>query len=399
MSDSRVVVVGAGPAGAAISLLLVQRGVEVVLIEREATLDRVFRGEALMPGGLDALRQMGLGDAVDRLPHAVVPCMELYVDGTRVMRADWAEVSGRHAARAVSQPALLQAILDQAAAGPFDLRLRASLVALEAEGGHVDVTVRSPGGTSTIRADLVIGADGRASTVRSLLGIKLRRRAFPGSVAWLSMPAPESQRRDPRFQAFSSRAGLVVLYPSWDGRVRLGLTLSQQDTTYEKARILSRVADIAGEPYASIVRRDAQDLADPVLFKVLVGRAPRWSTGRVLLLGDAAHPMAPVRAQGINLALRDAIVAANHLVPALRHRRGDAAMAATAARVQAEREPEIVTIQNLQARAMTLPLPMRSAPLRSTLLPVMRGLGIAKRIMLRSERVFRHGAVPVRLGV
>jgi 2-polyprenyl-6-methoxyphenol hydroxylase-like FAD-dependent oxidoreductase len=118
----------------------------------------------------------------------------------------------------------------------------------------------------------------------------------------------------------------------------------------------------------------------------------------LLLLGDAAHPMAPVRAQGINLALRDAIVAANHLVPALATRDGDA-IAAAAARVQQEREPEVVVIQRLQQAAMQLPLPLRSTLLRGTVAPILRRTGAMKRMILKSEIPFRHGVTDVRLAV
>ncbi len=392
-----VVIAGAGPTGAALALLLTERGVRVLLVERELSFERVFRGEALMPGGLKALRQMGVGPALERLPHQTIPCMELFVNGSRVVRADWPAVSGENAAWATSQPALIALLVDRAAeTGLFELRMGTSLDAIEQTATHVDVTVRSAEGTERIRASAVVGADGRSSRVRSIVGIKLERQPFPGDVAWLSVPAPDSQRVDPRFQAFSHPAGTLVLYPSWDGNVRVGVNLAAQDTARSKASLLERVATIAGEPYAGIVRESAAAVADPVTLKVLVGRVPRWSHGRLLLLGDAAHPMAPVRAQGVNLALRDAIVAANHLVPALRQGTLDALVKA-GARIQQDREPEVATIQRLQLEAMSLPPVLRSPALRRTVLPVMRRAGLIKKMMLRSELLFRHGTTDVQL--
>jgi 2-polyprenyl-6-methoxyphenol hydroxylase-like FAD-dependent oxidoreductase len=91
---ARVLIVGAGPAGAALAVRLASRGLDVLLVERERDFDRAFRGEILMPGGVDALRQIGVWPQVAQLPHAVVPCMELFVDGDRVVRADWDELSG-----------------------------------------------------------------------------------------------------------------------------------------------------------------------------------------------------------------------------------------------------------------------------------------------------------------
>ena len=399
MTRPRILVAGAGPAGAALSLLLARRGVEVVLVEREASFERVFRGEALMPSGLDALRQLGLGAALDALPQIAVPCMELYVEGERILRADWPELAGPNAARAVSQPALIGLLVERAAAaGACELRAGTSVVGLDMAPSHVNVTLRSATGQTTLRADAIVGADGRSSTVRALAGLKLRRSEFPGHVAWLSLPAPETQRTDPRFQAFRRGDQSVILYPSWDGRIRVGVNLIAGETDSRKEQLLDRIATVAGEPWAAIAREQADQVSEPVVLKVLVGRVPQWSTGRLLLLGDAAHPMAPVRAQGINLALRDAIVAANHLVPALAAG-GDEAFAAAGARVQQEREPEVAAIQRLQLEAMRLPPPARSPLLRSTLLPVLRGVGLMKRMMLSSERPLRHGTAEVRLTV
>jgi 2-polyprenyl-6-methoxyphenol hydroxylase-like FAD-dependent oxidoreductase len=97
-----------------------------------------------------------------------------------------------------------------------------------------------------------------------------------------------------------------------------------------------------------LAKRD--QIEGPTRLNVLVGRAREWTAPGMLLLGDAAHPMSPVRAQGINLALRDAIVAANHLVPVLRDESGVGALDAACRAVQAEREPEIVRAQKLQLR-------------------------------------------------
>ena len=103
----RVLIVGAGPTGAALSLLLVRRGFKVVLLDRELDLERVFRGEALMPSGVDAIAQMGLRKSFERLPQQALERIEVYVEGDRLIHVDGPEVSGANAIHVVSQPALI----------------------------------------------------------------------------------------------------------------------------------------------------------------------------------------------------------------------------------------------------------------------------------------------------
>jgi len=393
----KVAIVGAGPAGAALALLLVSRGRRVLLVERESSFDRTFRGEVLMPSGVDALRQIGVWPRVAELPHPIVPCMELFVNRRRVVRADWTELAGDDAARVFSQPALLALLVERAAAsGRLELRMGTALHSMNAAATHVDIVLRSQSGDVAERVDILVGADGRASTTRALAGFKLERFDFPAEIAWLSLPAPETQRSDPRFQAFSGRDGFLVMYPSWDGRLRAGVHVPG-GSDWSKSAILERLRTITGEPYASL-SRDESSISEPLRLKVLVGRTQRWSAHRVLLLGDAAHPMAPVRAQGVNLALRDAIVAANHIIEVGESGTGTA-IGAALAQVQHEREPEVLAIQRLQRAAMKLPLPMRSPLLRTTLLPVLRRAGVVKHAMLKSELPFRHGTTDVKLVV
>ncbi len=399
----RILIVGAGPTGAALSFLLARRGIEVVLLEREVGFDRVFRGEALMPSGVEAIEQMGLREQFERLPKRVVGCMEFYVDGTRVVRANWPEVAGPNAVHVVSQPALLEMLTRAAAVHPgFELRMGSLVRHVEVTGDGVKLLVQCSGAEHELRGDFVVGADGRSSVVRARAGLSLERLPFPFDVAWFSLPVSPDQRDDPRFVAYSRKGRSVGLYPSWDDRLRVGLNVPMGSAGRHSASLgtdlLEDAAATVGEPYASFFRDHAGEVADPVVFKILFGRCRRWSAPRLMLLGDAAHPMSPIRAQGINLALRDAIVAANHLVPAIRSGRIEALESAVG-RIHAERAPEIEQSQRYQVALAEPPPPARSPLLRATLLPLLRRVGVVKRLFLKAEIPLRHGVVPVELEV
>jgi 2-polyprenyl-6-methoxyphenol hydroxylase-like FAD-dependent oxidoreductase len=154
---------------------------------------------------------------------------------------------------------------------------------------------------------------------------------------------------------------------------------------------------------AEHVLTNREKIEGPVRLNVLVGRSPEWSAPGVLLLGDASHPMSPVRAQGINLALRDAIVAANHLVPLLRDNAGAYALDAACRAVQAEREPEIVRSQKLQRQEARGQGDALSGSWRFEL--AKRGVRLlgryrwAQNAWLKRQRELRFGSTEVKLRV
>ena len=143
----------------------------------------------------------------------------------------------------------------------------------------------------------------------------------------------------------------AICYTSWDGRLQYGLVMPKGGLKEIREKDWVGQAVRAAPSWLAehvLARRD--EIEGPTTFNVLVGRALGWTAPGVLLLGDAAHPMSPVRAQGINLALRDAIVAANHLVPVLRRDSEPKELDTACRAVQAERQPEILRAQKLQHR-------------------------------------------------
>ena len=404
----RIAVVGAGPAGAALSLLLARRGVEVLLIERETDFERVFRGEGLMPLGLEMLHQMGFRERLHELPGDTLDAWDIYLDRTKVMHIEEpSRELGDLALRIVSQAALLSALIDEAKKHPgFAFRPGANVHDLVRDGDRVTgLRLSTPAGEETVAADLVIGTDGRASVVRKRAGIELRLLNESYDVLWFKVPLPETLAGTNPVQIFASGGQAALAYRSWDRRWQVAWMLPKGEWRSARERDwLAECATLLPAPLDEHLLSHRDALTGPSLLNVMVGRCPRWHVPGLLLLGDAAHPMSPIRAQGINMALRDAVVAANHLVPALRAG-GD--VDAVLAAIQREREPEIAKAQTLQYREArgqrwARERPWLMKPMLALVPWMMRSgtiRGLIQRTWLRQQRPLRMGIADVRLGV
>jgi 2-polyprenyl-6-methoxyphenol hydroxylase-like FAD-dependent oxidoreductase len=326
----KVLVVGAGPAGTTTALLLARFGVEVRLVEREASFERTFRGEGLMPLGIDALLEMGLGGVLEAVPGRTVESWGIWIDGEEVfVIPEPVEELGERAMRVVSQPCLLEKLVEEASRYPsfsFERGARVQDLLRDRDGRVVGAALKRDERTEEARADLVIGCDGRGSLVRKRAGLGLEMSPEQYDVLWFKVPAPERLREGCSITiAVAAKEHPAICYTSWDGRLQYGLVMPKGGLKEmrEEDWVGKAVRPVPSWLAEHIVSHQ-DEIEGPIRLNVLVGRAPRWTVPGLLLLGDAAHPMSPVRAQGSNLALRDAVVAANHLVPALRGgRRGE----------------------------------------------------------------------------
>lgn len=397
---AQVAIVGAGPAGATLAYLLAKRGVEVVLIEAASSFERVFRGEGLMPGGLYALEQMGLLDLLHQIPCCQIHAWEFVVDDCTVLHVNEPESLGRYRPTIISQPAFLQAVVSQAQAFSTFRFVHGTVQALMREHERVSgVVVRQADQEIQIPATVVIGADGRGSSVRRLANLSLQKLDYDADVMWLRLPMPLLESNRAVFYGFIRGSESMGAYTSWDDSLKFAYLVPRGQQIDGKIDWPARLAKIAPSWMAEHIRSHANALESPIPLKVVFGRCPQWFRPGVLLLGDAVHPMAPIRAQGINLAFRDVIVAANYLLPLLtsdaRPEKFDQAMQT----IQAEREPEIVRCQSLQQSEQHLATRLcQSALLRRVLtqmVPMVRPL-IEKRWLARQKHL-RFGLKPVTL--
>lgn len=362
MSDTsrgaHVIIVGAGPAGAVLAFLLARSGVRTTLLERHTDFAREFRGEVLMPSGLEPFEQMGLWDELDAVPHVVFNRFGLYTRGRRVAGVELSEeIFGRFGPRWVSQPELLEMLVAQAARFPsFTLERGATVRHLIEEGGRVrGVSVLAKKGEREVRGDFVIGADGRASVVRRRSGVHVIKDPVPMDVVWLKLPrpAPVPGAEDIEIRGYLGVGRLLICAPTPDGLLQVAWIIPKDSFKHVRARgmaaLIDEMAEQVDPEMAEHLRLNRDASVNPFLLSTVADRVETWSRPGMLLIGDAAHTMSPVGAQGLNLAIRDAIVAANRLGPPLREAAGPAALDAAARAVQEERNQEIDSIQRLQA--------------------------------------------------
>ncbi|MDP8972352.1 MAG: FAD-dependent monooxygenase [Actinomycetota bacterium] len=405
----KALVVGAGPAGATTALLLARCGLDVALVERETSFERVFRGEGLMPSGIDALIEMGLGEMLESIPGRRVESWNIWIDGEEVfVIPEPLEELGERATRVVSQPAFLEKMIEEASRYPsfsFERGARVRDLIRDAGGHVVGAALETENGPWKAWADLVVGCDGRGSLVRTRAGLELELLPENYDVLWFKLPAPDRLRKKCSFMiTVAGQEHPAVCYTSWDGRLQYGLVMPKGGL--RELREKDWVSESVGSAPAwlaehVLAKRD--EIEGPTRLNVLVGRCREWTAPGVLLLGDAAHPMSPIRAQGINLALRDAIVAANHLVPVLKGNGGASALDAACRAVQAEREPEITRAQKLQIREARGQGDARSGSWRFELAKHgARLLGRyrwAQRAWLKRQHDLRFGSTEVKLRI
>lgn len=349
-------VVGAGPAGATLAYLLAERGVQVTLLERHGDLSREFRGERLLKSGFDALRQMGLEATVQDLPQHRIAGAEVYRDRKLFFRADFDDNGPVY----LPQPLLLEAIIRRAEEQfPQTFRFaRASTVRDLLRDGDsvVGVAAEGPEGFFEVRADLVFGCDGRTSLVRRKAGLEAVRSDHPDDqfdIAWARAPMATSMVGTDYSRMYLGQGHVVGVLTDPFGNLQFAWIIDKGAFGDLRRRghdqLVASLAEHVGDDLASHLNEHREEVTFSLL-DVYSTEVEKWSAPGVVLVGDAAHTMSPNGGQGINMALRDTIVAANHLAPVLASSPTPQALMGAADRFQTERLPEIEHIQAHQRR-------------------------------------------------
>jgi 2-polyprenyl-6-methoxyphenol hydroxylase-like FAD-dependent oxidoreductase len=317
---TRCAIAGGGPAGMMLGFLLARAGVDVLVLEKHADFLRDFRGDTIHPSTLDVMYDLGLLDEFLKRPHQEVNELRGLIGDDLIVLADLKHLP-THCKFIALMPQwdFLDFLADHAKRYPgFSLRMKADVDELLVEGDKVvGLRAKTPDGDLEVRADLVVGADGRHSTVRERAGLQVEDIGAPMDVLWMRLlKRPEDGAQllgrilPGRLFVMIDRGdywqcAYVITKGGFDAVRAKGLEAFRRSLVEINPALAGRVQEIASWD-------------DVKLLTVKIDRLKRWYRDGLLCIGDAAHAMSPVGGIGINVAIQDAVAAGNILGPALR---------------------------------------------------------------------------------
>ena len=313
-------IAGGGPAGMVLGFLLARAGVDVVVLEKHSDFLRDFRGDTIHPSTLEGMHELGILEEFLKRPHQEARELKGLVGDAEVIVADFSHIPTHcHFIALMPQWDFLNFIAEQGRRYPtFRVRMQAEVTGLIEEGGRITgVRAKTPSGFLTVRAALVTGADGRHSTVRELARLQVYDLGAPIDVLWMRV---SKRAGDPRQSIGRFDRGKILVTLDRGDYWQCGFVIPKGhlDQLKQKgiANFQAHLVEIA--PFLQDRVTELSNWDDIKLLTVAIDRLREWFRPGLLCIGDAAHAMSPIGGVGINLAIQDAVAAANILAGPLR---------------------------------------------------------------------------------
>jgi 2-polyprenyl-6-methoxyphenol hydroxylase-like FAD-dependent oxidoreductase len=324
MPDSTITtqcaIAGGGPAGMMLGFLLARAGVDVVVLEKHADFFRDFRGDTVHPSTLELMYELGLLDEFLKVPHQKIEKLSAQIGNERIAMADlrYLPTHCKFIAMMPQWDFLNFLARHGKRYKTFDLRMNAEAQELIEENGRVvGLRAQMPDGALAIRADLVVGCDGRHSTVREKAGLKSDDYGAPMDVLWFRLARKAGDDTD----AFGhAEAGKMLVMLDRGDYWQCAYVIPKDGIAEVKAKGLGAFRDsvVQMSPFLADRVGELKSWDDIKLLSVAVDRLQKWWRPGLLCIGDAAHAMSPIGGVGINMAVQDAVAAANRLAAPLK---------------------------------------------------------------------------------
>jgi 2-polyprenyl-6-methoxyphenol hydroxylase-like FAD-dependent oxidoreductase len=324
MPDSSITtkccIAGGGPAGMMLGFLLARAGVDVVVLEKHADFFRDFRGDTVHPSTLELMHEVGLLDEFLKLPHQRVETLTAQIGDEHLQMIDFRHLPTRCKYIALMpQWDFLNFLAEHGKRyKTFNLQMKTEATELIEESGRIVVLrANAPDGILTIRADLVVGCDGRHSTVREKAGLKSDDYGAPMDVLWFRMPHTGTDSAD-TFGHIEAGKMMIMLDRGDYWQCAYVIPKGGIDRIRAEGLDAFRNRVLEMSPFLSDRIGELKSWDDIKLLSVTVDRLRKWWRPGLICIGDAAHAMSPIGGVGINMAVQDAVAAANQLAVPLR---------------------------------------------------------------------------------